>query len=304
MQRPGPLRDIPLDRINFADNVSHPVSFKQRPNKRPLSPNASPVSTPAKRQIVSPDAAGPSEIGSQSMLWSSTDDQSTPVRVRDALPGLSLTPRKLDFSVAEADDDAYGSPMKCTPPSPARPAAPSLSPDAMDVDDCFTPTHSLTSPLLEPANLAAADRSSIHYPGFDVHLDPDGAGVEPSSSLLQTPSVGPSNSKKAKEQDKENVPPPRVKTPRVGKEEALAKAAVVASMKAAGAEIENWSPCAPDEGYISSPKPRLNPHQLVSRGQSVPWLTPERARSSNALKPLSTRLLEIGSEEVEWEEDM
>ncbi|GJE84245.1 hypothetical protein PsYK624_003210 [Phanerochaete sordida] len=250
-----------------------------------------------------PGAAGPSEKGAQGLVWP-TDDPSTPVRVRGTPSSLSLTPRKLDFGGAEADDTDCGSPMKWSPPSPVRRAA-SLSPDDMDIDDCFTPGRSPALSLLEAAMFAATDRSSIHYPGFDVFVEHGDVPAEPStSSLTRKPSLGPGSAKKAKEQDKENVPPPRAKTPRVGKEEALAKVAGGALLRTGGAEIENWSPCAPEDGLGMSPKPRLNPHQLVKRGQAVPWLTPEHALSNHALKPLSTRLQEAASEEVEWEEDM
>jgi len=303
MQRPGPLRDIPLDHINFVDNVSHPVSFKHKPNKRPLSPNASPVCTPAKRQIVSTGAAGLSEKSLQALLWSSEDDPSTPVRARVALPGISVTPRKLDFGIAKSEENSYGSPMKCEPPSPTRPTTAFLSPDAMDVDDCFTPRSSALQ-LLEPVVFAATDPSSIHYPGFNVHIDGDDSSVAMlPPSLSRKPSVGLNSAKKnkEKEQDKENIPL-RVKSMRVGKEDALAKVAISASMKAVG--VENWAPCASEDEVSHSPKPRLNPHQLVSRAQAVPWLTPDRALSSNAVKPLSMRLMEVGSEGSEWEEDM
>ncbi|EKM59263.1 uncharacterized protein PHACADRAFT_249598 [Phanerochaete carnosa HHB-10118-sp] len=302
MQRPGPLRDIPLDRVNLADNASYPVSFKHRPNKRPLSPNASPICTPVKRQITNPDAAGSSEKSSRALLWSLIGDPSTPVRVQVALPDISVTPRKLSFGVAGPEEISYGSPMKCTPPSSPRLSAAFLSPDAMDVDDCFTPTQPATPLPLEPVMPAATDRNSIHYPGFDVYIDRDNTSVMTlPPSLSRKSSVGLSSAKRSKEHDKENISP-RVKLTRAGKEDTVGKAAIGASMKAVG--VENWAPRASEDEYSHSPKPRLNPHQLVNRGQAIPWLTPDCAPSSNVAMPLLTRLMEVGAEGSEWEEDM
>lgn len=302
MQRPGPLRDIPLDRINLADNAPHSLSFKLRPNKRPLSPNASDVYTPAKRQLVSLDAAGPLEKSSQTLLWSVKDDMSTPVRTQAVRRSLSVTPRKLDFGVAKSDDKSYGSPMKCTPPSPARPTSPSLAPDAMDVDDCFSPTHSSASELLEPAVLTSTDRNSIHYPGFDVHIDGDDTSVTSlPASVSRKLSLGSGSLKKTKEQDKENVLP-LFKQSKAAKGGLLASAGIGASMKAAG--VENRSLFASEDEFSYSPKPRPNPHQLADRGQTVPWLTPDRVLAGSASNSLLTRLLEVEAEELEWEIDM
>lgn len=279
MQRPGPLRDIPLDRINFVDNASHPLPFKQRPNKRPLSPNASHVCSPAKRQEVWRESGYSAARTPQPIVWSSKDGEHTPLRPRVALLPVVVTPRKLDFGIAKSEDSSHATPVGDAQrrQESSGSVAPLLSPDAMDIDDYF-------SPKLAPAwhgneytpVAATTTRDSIHYPGFDICLDKSNALISPSPPLSPrkpSPNTGGA-SRRTRDVDKENVPP-RVKLAR----------AVKASLEAV--ELENLpvkltcfeessshpsSSVMTGGGFDYALKSKLDTHNLADRGHGLPWL--------------------------------
>lgn len=278
MQRPGPLRNIPLDRINLVDNVSHLSPFKQRPNKRPLSPNASPVCTPAKRQVLWDDRDFPAEKSLQCIMWTSHGEGPTPLPLHAALPPVVVTPRKLDFGAVRSENCCATTPTGVAQQRESSGSvAPLLSPDAMDVDDYF-------SPKLAPAwrvdstPAAVTTRDSIHYPGFDVYVDRSDIFV--SSPLPVSPrkssTIAGGVSKRLKDTDKENIPP-RIKLARAAKGHLEAVGLENMPVKVAHFAEPTGQPCSSlmtSAGFDYTLKSRLDTYNLADRGQGLPWLKP------------------------------
>jgi len=175
MSRPGPLQDWPLTQAlasNFRAGAPPPSS--KRPHKRPRSPGAPNLVSPAKRRILS-----------QEGLYS-------PKKVSlAAIPFPSSPVQKLSFGQGSATTSSPGN--KPTPHTPKKPIA------EQEIDDYFS------SPVTTPtSSKRTPDSSSIHYPGFDIYFD---AGSVLPSDVFTLPSAPPSPA--AKSAQKENQRPKR-----------------------------------------------------------------------------------------------
>jgi hypothetical protein len=304
MQRPGPLRDIPLDRINLTNGLSHPSSFKQRSNKRPLSPNASPACIPAKRQLTCMDVRPSMEKDPHVIAWSSKTGRQTPARLHVFLPTGIVTPRKLDFGMPKPDSDLGDVIMNPAPHSQStnRPPTPLLPPDAMDVDDAPSPV--LATWLRDfPAPASTTERGSIHYPGFDVY--PDKGDV---FAILSSPRklVAGGSPKRSKDAEKENVPP-RAKLCRAVKASENVPeggvSVVIPAIKCSALSEPGWETVFGD-GVDYTLKSRLDPHNLVNRGQDLPWLTPGHTTFGDEMMVVSKQMWEGESGIACDEEDL
>ena len=294
MQRPGPLRDIPLDRVNLADNVSHPP-FKHRPNKRPLSPNASPLCSPAKRHIVLDEAGYPAGNGLTPVVWSSKNGNATPAHLEAVFPSVVMTPRKLDFGSARSEKNSQpfsvGGAHHGRDPSGA--AAPLLSPNAMEVGDYFSPQLAHAWHDCNSTPVAIAIRDSIHYPGFDVYVDSREALASSHATSLK-PAIATGASKRMRDADKENIPP-RIKLGRGTKGSLEAVGLENIPVKVTGfadAYDHALPPSTTSAGLDFTLKSKLDIHNLADRGQGLPWLTASQALIDDDAMEVSSLSLE------------
>lgn len=191
MPRPGPLQDLPLDRL-----LPHPPS---RPHKRPLSPGGPSLYSPAKRRILNQEGI----FSPEKTIKSPISTRATPSRFIDVLSGPSSPARKLDFGVLKHAVKVPG--VEATPvhqtstsnrlaPSPELKHNPQPPWPDDDMDDYFNmPTssssRSSTIPISVPREMLPPpdpqsipisvpremppplDPQSVHYPGFRVHCD-------------------------------------------------------------------------------------------------------------------------------------
>ena len=191
--RPGPLRDLPLER--FIDVPFTPIpTTPQRAHKRPLSPGTPNLFSPTKRRILAQEGVFSPEKTIKSFIVPS--DRA--LVIRDVL--RQSPARKLDFGQISRSDGKVAS------------TSPLL-------EDCFmesTPKHSRSmgqrvsdhssipmftafpSQLLSTPSSSSNPRMNIHHPGFDVWIDRD-----PTPSLL--PSHFSLDNSYASDEDKENV---------------------------------------------------------------------------------------------------
>ncbi|KIP10665.1 hypothetical protein PHLGIDRAFT_125368 [Phlebiopsis gigantea 11061_1 CR5-6] len=294
MQRPGPLRDIPLDRVDRANNVSHPP-FKQRPNKRPLSPNASPPCSPAKRQVVLDETGYPTTNSPAPIVWSSKSGVAPPACLEAVLPSMVMTPRKLDFGSAKSEKNTHA--ILASGAFHGREsggtAALLLSPDAMEVDDYFSPQLAHVWRDGNSTPVAVLTRDSIHYPGFDVHVDSREAltSSNPPSTKLMIPGGA---SKRTKDADKENLPP-RTKLGRAmkGSVEAVGLENVPVKVTCfANAYSQALPHSTTAAGLDFTLKSKLDMHNLADRGQGLPWLKAGQALIDDDAVDVSSMSLE------------
>ena len=105
MCRPGPLRELPLDRFPAGDSnvIASPTRSTSHPNKRPLSPRTSALYSPVKRRILNEEGiflpvaklksplSVPASVGPASSYF------------QDLLHGPDSPVKKLDFGNAKAE---------------------------------------------------------------------------------------------------------------------------------------------------------------------------------------------------------
>ncbi|KAF9569009.1 hypothetical protein CPC08DRAFT_702130 [Agrocybe pediades] len=97
MQRPGPLKELPLDRFLPSNSLLTPAPSKPaRNNKRPLSPGGASLFSPAKRRILREDGIYSPERTCKPSLSSI---MSSPARFSQVLSGPDSPARKLDFGM-------------------------------------------------------------------------------------------------------------------------------------------------------------------------------------------------------------
>ena len=188
MRRP-PLQELPLHQFLpvAQDNKQHQV----RMNKRPLSPGATPVISPAKRRNLAAQDVFPPEATFRNSFTS-------PARFRQVLAGPASPAKVLDFGLPKhlvGDPEKrllaeHVTPTRPQPSSSRLAPSPELKPQVVRptrhdaVADVFfdspiarpqssSSTSSDTSYILIPREMPPRlDPHSIHYPGFAVYQDP------------------------------------------------------------------------------------------------------------------------------------
>ena len=217
-KRPGPLREWPLSHFLPHDTGTR-SNVSKLGLKRSLSPSASQLLSPTKRRILREEQLLPS---SESSLSPSRRGS----RSSDALETMK-TCRRLDFegttsSVSSSmqnsayySDSIFSQTYPVAGPSRRLASSPEL--DASNSTDSLesctvgesafsrTPRTSFysTTPTLAPREMPLpSDPQSIHYPGFDIHLD----------RHIENPPISWNSVEKGSEcveDKKENIPPKR-----------------------------------------------------------------------------------------------
>ncbi|EGO27764.1 hypothetical protein SERLADRAFT_461796 [Serpula lacrymans var. lacrymans S7.9] len=200
MRRPGPLKDLPLEPFlhpnsNVPDNLK-PFNCP-RPNKRPHSPAAPILFSPAKRRILNeegitfPGKTLRSIPSSRTRLAASSSDflGDTPAKKLDfgppkghqqlvpSIPSCTAEPR----SRSPSGSIASSSDISVQPNAIHQPSTSYITLDS-DVPSSTTTVprrssrlrgspHSV-APISMPRDMPSPpDRQSIHYPGFDTFQD-------------------------------------------------------------------------------------------------------------------------------------
>ncbi|KAJ3556104.1 hypothetical protein NM688_g2209 [Phlebia brevispora] len=237
--RPGPLRDIPLDheRLKLYSSDGHIASLLKSPGKRPPSPSSYAVCSPSKRRLVEQESHSNTPNGSR---HASTPHQA---HVRAILHGPNSPARKLEFGGATSSAQNGDHCMDAEPPYHTRSVTRQISPNVAPspllpsfATSSFRPATKLSStlaPVLEdsPIDVEMKDRTadpqtptplisrealppnrtSVHYPGFDIYEDV--RGFSPVLSPVMVPPPLPSDPNddghNDTEVDKENIRPVR-----------------------------------------------------------------------------------------------
>ncbi|KAG5652673.1 hypothetical protein H0H81_004165 [Sphagnurus paluster] len=186
MPRIGPLQELPLE---------HFIPSR----KRPLSPAAHVLCSPAKRRI----------LNEEGIFKSAVSGRGTPARFTKVLSGPSSPARKLDF----------GSPkQKATLGRATLASSPDLNTllsEDYEMEDCFgqasCSSFSVRTPPSNPTIISRGtppppDPQSIHYPGFRVYFD---THIVFTPADEQPPRPSTPISEKDKDALKENIIPPR-----------------------------------------------------------------------------------------------
>ncbi|KAL1738638.1 hypothetical protein HDZ31DRAFT_50680 [Schizophyllum fasciatum] len=225
----APLREMPLDLFvapqprPIKTNIfgTGPASPHSRPNKRPHSPGEVGLYSPAKRRILEVEGI----ISPQKMKspFSSAYRNPAADKFADALLGPGSPAKRLDFLSAPDEGGSLSSSCTGNATPKATPArlAPSpklrLATDASHADDCemtdyfSPPLHDVAPPTASSVNFhhvprvppPLMDATSLHYPGFQIHLDEFDVVYEPQADgAMSTPAP-------VQKADKENVPAPR-----------------------------------------------------------------------------------------------
>ncbi|KAF9006539.1 hypothetical protein BDQ17DRAFT_1351919 [Cyathus striatus] len=195
MYHPGPLQELPLELFMPNPNLLNPTSFKS--NKRPLSPSAPILYSPAKRRILNEEGIFSPEKTRKTPLPASRGSQSfSAARLEDIFAGPSSPALKLDFGspknllqydipgslvkdVGDLQTSSHASssslPLSHSPPKATigsksvTDISLPLGNDYKEPDDYFFPS----SPTFVPRELPPyPDPHSIHYPGFLIYRDP------------------------------------------------------------------------------------------------------------------------------------
>ena len=191
--RPGPLRDLPLER--FIDPQSTPVpTTPRRAHKRRLSPGTPNLFSPTKRRILAQEGVFSPEKTIKSFIVPS--DRALVIH-----NVLKRSPaRKLDFGQLPRPDGKVPLTSPLLEDCFMEPAPePSRSAGQHDRDHSSIPMFSAfpSQPLPIPSS-SSNSRTSFHHPGFDICMD-----HEPAPSLL--PSSFPMDSSNPSDEDKENL---------------------------------------------------------------------------------------------------
>ncbi|KAI0787022.1 hypothetical protein BC629DRAFT_1723447 [Irpex lacteus] len=275
-QRPGPLRDLPLDQFVAESNLSHahaPSYSRHRipSNKRPASPERLPDGSPLKRRLLADERGiAPSPRTSRLPSAHSTPSISTdisgldgrqadasvepPQRARGREASLDLPWGGHNGTTAAA---APAKPRRMSPRlNPALPLTPSASGSPLSSSGLVPipenyPVASAPSASGPQSMSDGHGAGSMHYPGFHIYHDsqpvPHGSHL-PSNEPLSSESA---SSQHAPAQDKENIPPP----------EALAAPFV---LKKKIRFMDSSTPCTPIKGTFASPSSYPASHGLFT----------------------------------------
>lgn len=200
--RPGPLRDLPLER--FVDVPSTPVpTTPRRVHKRPLSPGTPNLFSPTKRRILAQEGVFSPEKTIKSFIVPSD----RPSVIHGTLKRSPA--RKLDFGPLPRADGKVASTsplledcfMESTPKRPRLPGRHDHDHSSIPMLSAFP-----FQPLSIPSS-SSNSRANIHYPGFDVCTDRDPTPfLLPSHSSLGG-SRGSDEDKENSQENKENLHP-------------------------------------------------------------------------------------------------
>ncbi|CAL1701185.1 unnamed protein product [Somion occarium] len=245
------LQELPLEQFLVPPDSNLTVTPSKRTtrsNKRPRSPAVPSSCSPVKRRILCEESLVSPTF--RSPFSSNKSGRFSPSRFHELLlQGPDSPVKKLDFGKGEENvESVFPSGMKVSVLSrrsprnttPLRSAAASKSkastpkfssrhptyrtskssPGDIKMEDSFSPfiakapSPRPSPPLTIPRKVARPDPHSIHYPGFDVHLDPYDYVPKASATALTDDMDDGSDlpaekAKRAKEADKENIPPRR-----------------------------------------------------------------------------------------------
>lgn len=242
----SPLQDLPVEQFLVPPNPNLTVTPSKRhtrTHKRPRSPAAPSSCSPVKRRILCEESIVSPTF--KSPFSSTKSGRISPTRFHDLLlQGPDSPIRKLDFG--ERDENVESlfpsgmtvsvlsrqsprtspplrskatssgkkrllrSPVWRTPDSPPvkNKEAGQRSPVSAEM-----PTPQLSPPITIPRRVTPPRRNSVHYPGFDVYLDPhDYVPKAPNTTPIDAGvyfSDRTGDKTSAKEADKENLPPRR-----------------------------------------------------------------------------------------------
>lgn len=201
--RPGPLRDLPLER--FIDVPFTPIpTTPRRTHKRPLSPGTPNLFSPTKKRILAQEGVFSPE---KTIKSSFVPSDRGPV-VHDVLMGSPA--RKLDFGRLPQTYSEVASTSRLFEAYPAEP-----TPEHnrwTGQHDRHQPSLSIPHPippqLLPTPSSFSAPQTNIHYPGFDVWVDRDRdpSPLLPSHFSFDDP-CAPGQDKENSCEDKENARP-------------------------------------------------------------------------------------------------
>jgi len=181
--RPGPLRDLPIER--FVDVPFTPVpTTPRRTHKRPLSPGTPSLFSPTKRRILAQEGV----FSPEKTIKSSIAPSDRALVIHDVLrqsPAL-----KLDFGQSLRSDNKVAS-TSCLVQEFSRPSR------RHDRNHSSLPIPIASSSRLFSIPSSSNPLKNIHHPGFDVWVDHN-----PNLSSLSSHSS--SNDSHDSDEDKEN----------------------------------------------------------------------------------------------------
>ncbi|KAF9653450.1 hypothetical protein BDM02DRAFT_1910557 [Thelephora ganbajun] len=200
--RPGPLRDLPLER--FIDVPFTPVpTTPQRTHKRPLSPGTPNLFSPTKRRILAQEGV----FSPEKTVKSSITASDRALVIHDVLRQSPAF--KLDFGRLPQTDGKVASTSRLfedyfVDPTPEH----SRSPRRHDHDHSSLPIlNASPSQLLSIPPPSLNPQTNIHYPGFDVWVNRDLGPTSASSRSCLGDSQASDEDKENSHDDKENVHP-------------------------------------------------------------------------------------------------
>ncbi|KDR83916.1 hypothetical protein GALMADRAFT_236412 [Galerina marginata CBS 339.88] len=244
MQRPGPLRELPLE--NYLPPPGTDMSTSTKPikcNKRPLSPGGPSLFSPAKRRILNDEGVYVPEKMFKSALPSLATTLTSPARFNHVLASPASPARVLDFGLPknfEGDPQKFSSsstylidvyPSQTPSSSSELAPSPELKPRTVpptrassthhmfhnDDDNFLNLSDTYLSPTLPnvtftPRELPSqtADPNSRHFPGFLVFQDPHMV-VYPTETTTKTSQEFRMDLKAHRDTHKENLAP-RIKS--------------------------------------------------------------------------------------------
>ena len=190
--RPGPLRELPLERFTDAPFTSIPTT-PRRAHKRPLSPGTPNLFSPTKRRILAQEGVFSPEKTIKSSIVPSD-------RVFGIHGVQKKSPaRKLDFGQLPLTDGKVTSTSCLLDNCFVEPTQERIRPSRQhDRDHPSMPIFSTFPPQPLPIPSSSSNSpANIHYPGFDVWIDRD-------PSPFRLPSRSSSDIFRASDEDKEN----------------------------------------------------------------------------------------------------
>ncbi|KAL0949315.1 hypothetical protein HGRIS_009391 [Hohenbuehelia grisea] len=313
MRRSGPLQELPLELYVHSDPTTSTNSKLTRSHKRPLSPGAPNLFSPAKRRILAEEGILCPDKTAKSPLSLSSRRIASAAAFADALRGPGSPARKLDFGTPKnnrechstqlAQEPLFASPTKTPTRSTHHTLAPSpeLTPKSrsnslppsdsdvseMDINASDLPPHSppriFRIPLMVPREMPPPpDPQSVHYPGFDVYVD----------THLSLPHArdAPREADSARQPDaewyKENMPPRR-------KVKKLATAPLPSTTSSRDMKVDmdkllraKSTPATPkvsSSGVLASPTPRRRDLNMAMDVVSSPLNSGQRKELKRAM---------------------
>lgn len=196
--RPGPLRDLPLERFVDVPFTSVPTT-PRRTNKRPLSPGTPSLFSPTKRRILAQEGVFSPEKTIKSVIAPS--DRASVIH---GILGQSPA-RKLDFGQPLRSDSRVASTSRLLQGCFQEPSCP---PRRHYRNHSSLPIPNASSSQLLPIPSSSSNPlTNIHYPGFDVWVDRDPNPSSLSSHSSSNDSHDSDGDKGNSHDDKENVHP-------------------------------------------------------------------------------------------------